>query len=139
MIPPDSRDDAWRVPGGFRLSVDPRLNWLLREAQCGRANSVVTNVVSNRDAPIRVSRGVRHGVEFSALMRTLHDEPDCRAARLASARNHELQLAVFPILLMTAIKLKRGKPVRPCAGSSACIGRFAAWNEELCIADKIRN
>ena len=47
---------------------------------------------------------------------------------------------VLAVLLMIVVRLKRTKPVRPCADDLPRVSvAVAAWKEELCIADKIRN
>jgi cellulose synthase/poly-beta-1,6-N-acetylglucosamine synthase-like glycosyltransferase len=47
---------------------------------------------------------------------------------------------LFPVLLMVAVKLRRKRPVHACTGDLTRVSVvIAAWNEELSIADKIRN
>jgi cellulose synthase/poly-beta-1,6-N-acetylglucosamine synthase-like glycosyltransferase len=47
---------------------------------------------------------------------------------------------LFPALLTVAVRLKRPRPVAVRVGDLPCVSVIiAAWNEELCIADKIRN
>jgi len=47
---------------------------------------------------------------------------------------------LFPLLLVAAVKLSRKRPVRPQATELPRVSiLIAAWNEERCIADKLRN
>ena len=47
---------------------------------------------------------------------------------------------LFPALLMIAVRLKRAKPVAVRAGDLPRVSVvIAAWNEELCIAEKINH